>query len=80
MDFNHDGKHDGRDYIEYKMATSSDNDSSSYSGGGSGCLSISSIVCIAYLSVLLKADIPVNFFTLIIGVVCAVVLIGRVFG
>ena len=79
MDWNGDGKHDGRDDAFYHNVINKDNNSnggggkgSSGGGGGTGCSSwVVDIVALGYLGVLLPGDIPINGFTMFIGLICA---------
>ena len=51
-DFNHDGQRDGRDYMEYKIATGESDDSDcSYrkSNGNMGCLTFVLIIVALYV-------------------------------
>ena len=88
MDWNNDGKHDWKDDAIFHNVINSDEkedsnkkrstgDSNS-STGRSGL--ISTIVSLAYLSVLIPGDIPINGFTMFIGLICAGVLVVRFLG
>ena len=88
MDWNNDGKHDWKDdAIFHNVIDSSgkDNSKNTHSGRGSNSSAgqggwISTIVALGYLSVLLPGDIPINGFTMIIGLICAGVLVVKFLG
>ncbi len=85
-DWNNDGKHDWKDdAIFHNVINSDDKNGTSNSsprqpsnvnaGGCSGW--VSTILALGYLSVLLPGDIPINTFTMIIGLICAGVLVVK---
>ena len=88
MDWNNDGKHDWKDDAIFHNVINSDEKedsnknrsagSSNSSAGRSGL--ISTIVSLAYLSVLIPGDIPINGFTMFIGLICAGVLVVKFLG
>ena len=88
MDWNGDGKHDWKDDAIFHNVINSDEkeDSNKKRSGGSSNSSagrsglISTIVSLAYLSVLIPGDIPINGFTMFIGLICAGVLVVRFLG
>ena len=80
MDWNGDGKHDARDDAFYHNVINKDSNNSSGGGGkgpsggggGAGCSScLWDIVALGYLGVLLPGDIPINGFTMFVGLICA---------
>ena len=88
MDWNGDGKHDWKDDAIFHNVINSDEkehsnksrstEGSNSSAGRSGL--ISTIVSLAYLSVLIPGDIPINGFTMFIGLICAGVLVVKFLG
>lgn len=81
MDWNGDGKHDWKDdAIFHNVINSSENSNDKNTNthqqkpniqtGAAGGLAIN-LLCMGYLSVLLPGDIPINTFTMLIGLVCA---------
>lgn len=88
MDWNNDGKHDWKDdAIFHNVIDSNEKDkSNNTNSGGKSTLSagqggwVSTIVSLAYLSVLLPGDIPINGFTMFIGLICAGVLVVKFLG
>ena len=88
MDWNNDGKHDWKDdSIFHNVINSDEKDGANknHSTGGSNASAgrgglISTIVSLAYLSVLIPGDIPINGFTMFIGLICAGVLVVRFLG
>lgn len=87
MDWNNDGKHDWKDDAIFHNVINSDekDKSNNHSAGGldssagrGGLISI--IVSLAYLSVLLPGDIPINGFTMFLGLICAGVLVVKFLG
>ncbi len=88
MDWNNDGKHDWKDDAIFHNVINSDekeesnknrSPGSSNSSAGRGGL-ISTIVSLGYLSVLIPGDIPINGFTMFIGLICAGVLVVKFLG
>lgn len=81
FDFNHDGKVDMQDVHLYEdiFSDESENSKQTYrrSSGGhiSGGSIIGGILALSYLSSLLNGTIGANWFTLILGVISAVVLV-----
>ena len=74
MDWNHDGKHDWRDDALFHNIISNDHTGNSTPPptGPSGNSSIlPTLVPIVYLGALLPGTIPINSFTMLIGLVCA---------
>ena len=88
MDWNNDGKHDWKDdAIFHNVIDSGEKDKSNNAHSSRGSTSsagqggwISTIVSLAYLSVLLPGDIPINGFTMFIGLICAGVLVVKFLG
>ena len=88
MDWNNDGKHDWKDDAIFHNVINSDEKEDSNkncSAGGSNSSAgrgglISTIVSLAYLSVLIPGDIPINGFTMLIGLICAGVLVVKFLG
>jgi hypothetical protein len=88
MDWNGDGKHDWKDDAIFHNVINSDekeHSNKSRSTGGSNSSAgrsglISTIVSLAYLSVLIPGDIPINGFTMFIGLICAGVLVVKFLG
>jgi hypothetical protein len=87
MDWNNDGKHDWKDDAIFHNVIESDEKAkpSTRSAGGSNSSAghgglISTVVSLAYLSVLLPGDIPINGFTMFIGLICAGVLVVKFLG
>ena len=88
MDWNNDGKHDWKDdSIFHNVINSDEKDGANknHSTGGSNASAgrgglISTIVSLAYLSVLIPGDIPINGFTMFLGLICAGVLIVKFLG
>lgn len=88
MDWNNDGKHDWKDDAIFHNGIDScekNESNNTHSGRGSSSSTgqggwISTIVALAYLSVLLPGDIPINGFTMIIGLICAGVLVVKFLG
>lgn len=85
MDWNNDGNHDWKDdaifhnvidsgYKDEPKNTHTERGSNSSTGKGGW---ISTIVALGYLSVLLPGDIPINGFTMLIGLICAGVLVVK---
>lgn len=87
MDWNGDGKHDGKDDAFFHNVINKDNDNRGNGGGGeppsnggNGCSNvIFDIIALAYLSVLIPGDIPINTFTMLIGLICAGRLVYKFF-
>lgn len=81
FDFNHDGKVDMQDVHLYEdiFSDESGNSKRTYrrSSGGhiSGSSIIGAILAVSYLSSLLNGTIGANWFTLILGIISAVVLV-----
>ena len=88
MDWTGDGKHDWKDDAIFHNVINSDekeHSNKSRSTGGSNSSAgrsglISTIVSLAYLSVLIPGDIPINGFTMFIGLICAGVLVVKFLG
>ena len=88
MDWNGDGKHDWKDDAIFHNVINSDekeHSNKSRSTGGSNSSAgrsglISTIVSLACLSVLIPGDIPINGFTMFIGLICAGVLVVKFLG
>ena len=78
MDWNGDGKHDWKDDAIFHNVINSSEDKSNKSApqkttmqtGDGGGLAIN-LLCMGYLAVLLPGDIPINTFTMLIGLICA---------
>lgn len=73
MDWNHDGKQDWRDDALYHnvIAPNENEGSSNHSKNISGDSStVSVFLPIVYLGLLLPGTIPINCFTMLIGLVC----------
>jgi len=86
-DFNGDGKHDWKDDAFFHTVINSDENSEtnnhsntgrSPSTGNKGW--ISTIIALGYLSLLLPGDIPINGFTMFIGLICAGILVVKFLG
>ena len=86
-DFNGDGKHDWQDDAIFhniiekedgKQESTQNQPGPTVPSGRSGW--ISTIVALAYLSVLLPGDIPINGFTMFIGLICAGILVVKILG
>ncbi len=81
FDFNHDGKVDMQDVHLYEdiFSDESENSNQTYrrSSGShiSGGSIIGAILAVSYLSSLLNGTIGANWFTLILGIISAVVLV-----
>lgn len=88
MDWNGDGKHDWEDDAIFHNVINSDEKEHSNknrsTGGSNSSVGrsglISTIVSLAYLSVLIPGDIPINGFTMFIGLICAGVLVVEFLG
>lgn len=82
IDWNGDGKHDAKDDVFYHTVINNGNNNNSNpppTGGGnnSGCFSSGPLVlALGYLSILIPGKIPINGFTMFIGLICAIIVIG----
>lgn len=78
MDWNKDGKVDSKDAVCYNTVINPPKEKankptlqqSTTQAGESGGLAIN-LLCLGYLGVLLPGEIPINTFTMIIGLICA---------
>lgn len=85
MDWNNDGKHDWKDDSIFHNVIDSDSGKnkppSNQPSSHSGCSGwISTLVALGYLGLLLPGDIPINGFTMYIGLICAGILAVKFFG
>ena len=79
-DFNRDGKVNGTDYYLYNEVFSKDNSSNSdtYTGGSSAGRWIGYILAAAYLTPWLKGNLGMGFFSWVIAIICACILLKPV--
>lgn len=84
MDWNGDGKHDWRDDALFHNVINSDNmenkpNPQKPTPNNTGRSSFfSTLIPLVYLGVLIPGDIPINGFTMLIGFVCAGILVVKV--
>ena len=82
MDWNGDGHTDGKDSALFHteiMNSGGGGGSGGSSGGGSGC-GCSFFAALGFLGLLLPGHIEANFFTVIIGIICLIVVFVGVYG
>ena len=82
MDWNNDGKHDGKDYDIYNNLINSQSDNrSGNSRGTSSHTSVGVITFVALISLyaILSGFVPINTFTALVAVICVAVVAYGVF-
>lgn len=85
MDWNNDGKQDWQDDAFFHTVIDNggpEKEQPSFSGGssskGRGASAVSTMVPLLYLGLLLPGDIPVNGFTMFVGLLCLGTLIVKI--